>query len=430
VLARREQVRGVTLAFCWRSRIVRMRWNGLALVVGGFLVVIGLGGLRLIFGVWMRPLEAEFGVDRSAISLVAALSLLVFGLGQPLLGRQVDVRGPRLIVPSSVLLTAVGVIAASQMPSYIGFIVTFSLIGSIGFAGAANATIVALVAQRFDRNRGLIFAVCSAGGPLGQMAFAAGAATGIEAVGWRSTMLWLGLVLLLIVLPVVAVLLRGAPAPRHTAIPNLFETFRLAFRARGFVLLWWAYFICGITTLGLVHTHVVAYGVDRGLPEVGAASILSLIGLFNIAGLILAGRIADRWGGRCPLIAAFSIRAVALLWLASATSETTLIIFALIFGLTDMATIPFSAAATSEMFGPRMLGLLTGLLAVAHQTGAALGSYLAGRGYELFGGYPPVIIVGVGVALVAALLSFAMDTRPIPINSNSQDGASLAPSSA
>ena len=101
-----------------------MRWGGFALVAGAFLVVFGLGGLRLIFGVWMRPLEADFEVDRSAISLVAALSLLVLGLGQPLLGRQVDVRGPRLIVPVSVLLTAVGVIMASQMPSYLGFMVS------------------------------------------------------------------------------------------------------------------------------------------------------------------------------------------------------------------------------------------------------------------------------------------------------------------
>ena len=407
-----------------------MRWGGLALVAGAFLVVFGLAGLRLIFGVWMRPLEADFEVDRAAISLVAAIALLVLGLSQPLLGRLVDVRGPRLIVPGSVLLAAIGVIAASQMPSYIGFVVAFGVVASFGFAGAANATIAAMVAQRFAENRGLIYSVCTAGGPLGQMVFAAGAAAGIEAFGWRSTMLGLGLLLLVIVLPVAAVLLRRVPPPRQEALPSLLETFRMAFRARGFVLLWWAYFICGVTTLGLVHTHVVAYGVDRGLTEVGAAGILSAVGLFDIVGLVVAGRIADRWGGRRPLIAAFIIRAVALLWLATATSETALIVFALIFGLTDMATIPFSAAATSEMFGPRLLGLLIGLLAVAHQTGAALGSYLAGRGYELLGGYPPVFIAGVGVALTAALLAFAMSTRPVLVRPASRDGAGLAPSSA
>ena len=407
-----------------------MRWGGFALVAGAFLVVFGLGGLRQIFGVWIRPLEAEFGVDRAAISLIAALSLLVFGLGQPLLGRQVDVRGPRLIVPGAVLLTSVGVMVASQMPSYLGFALAFGLVASLGFAGAANATIVALVAQRFEENRGLIFSICTAGAPLGQMVFASFAAASIEASGWRSTMLLLGVLLLVIVVPVATALLRRAPPPRKERLPGLVETFRLAFRARGFVLLWWAYFICGITTLGLVHTHVVAYSVDRGLSDVSAAGILSLVGLFDIVGLVLAGRIADRWGGRRPLIASFLIRSVALLWLTTATSETALIVFALLFGLTDMATIPFSAAATAQMFGPRMLGLLTGLLAVAHQTGASLGSFLAGQGYAVFGGYPPVIVGGVGVALTAALLAYAMDTRRVLADAAPPDRAGLAPSSA
>ena len=146
-------------------------------------------------------------------------------------------------------------------------------------------------------------------------------------------------------------------------------------------------------------------------------------------GLVAAGRIADRFGGRKPLMIAFAIRAVALLWLATATSETSLILFALVFGLTDMATIPFSAAATVQMFGPRMLGVLTGFLAVAHQTGAALGSYLAGRGYEAFGGYPPVIVASVGVALTAVILCFAMDTRPVSVG-KSAPAAGLAPTGA
>ena len=409
--------------------IVAMRWSGIGLVLGAFLVVFGLGGLRLIFGVWMRPLEAEFTIDRSAISLVAAITLLVFGLGQPLLGRQVDLRGPRLMIPLSVLLAGLGVVAASQMPSYAGFVASYGVVAAIGFAGVANATMIALVAQRFEANRQLIYSICTAGGPLGQMVLAAGAAAGIEVFGWRPTMLWLGVGLLAIVLPVAALLLRGA-APRREPLPTLLETCRMAFRHRGFVLLWWAYFICGLTTLGLVHTHVVAYGVDRGLPEVGAAGILSLIGLADIVGLIVAGRIADRWGGRRPLIAAFLIRALALLWLAGARSEVSLAAFAVVFGMTDMATIPFSAASTSEMFGPRMLGLLTGLLAVAHQTGAALGSYLAGQGYEILGGYPPVMIAGVGAALLAAVLAFAMRTQAVSMGETPANRAGLAPSGA
>ena len=307
------------------------------------------------------------------------------------------------------------------MPSYVGFVLTFGIIASLGFAGAANATIVALVAQRFENNRGLIYSICSAGGPLGQMTLASVAAAGVEGFGWRQTMLVFGLVLLVVVLPVVAILLRGAAPPRTELLPSLTETFKLAFKAKGFVLLWWAYFICGVTTLGLVHTHIVAYGADRGLPQINAAGILSLVGLFNIAGLVLAGRLADRLRRAEAPHHRLHDSGVALLWLATATSETSLVLFALVFGLTDMATIPFSAAATVQMFGPRMLGVLTGFLAVAHQTGAAFGSYIAGRGYELFGGYPPVIVASVGVALSAAILCFAMDTRPVLVGEDAPE---------
>src|SRR5690242_5591527 len=148
-----------------------MRLSGLALVVGAFLVVFGVGGVRLIFGVWVHPLEAEFRVDRTALSLVGAISLLLFGLGQPILGRLVDVRGPRLILPGSVLLAGLGTALAAVMPSFGGFALVFLLLTSIGFAGAANATIAALVVQRFARNQGLIFGICTAGGPLGELAW-------------------------------------------------------------------------------------------------------------------------------------------------------------------------------------------------------------------------------------------------------------------
>ncbi|MCC6176321.1 MAG: MFS transporter [Chloroflexi bacterium] len=406
-----------------------MRMSSLALVGGAFLVVFGVGGLRLIFGVWMRPLEVEFGVDRATMGLLGALAYLVFGLFQPLFGRVVDLHGPRLVVPGAVLLSGIGAIAAAASGSFLLFALAFLLIMCIGFAGAANATIAATVVQRFDRHQGLIFGICSAGGPLGEMVLAYTAALGVESIGWRTTMMALGIALLVAVLPIAWLLLGRTPAPKRTVLPSFGQTFGLALRARGFVLLFCAYFICGVTTLGLIHTHLVPYGIDIGLPEVSAARVLGLVGLFNVVSLVLGGRIADRWGGRGPLIGVFMVRAVALLWLSTATTEPALWLFALIFGLTDMATIPLSAAATSEMFGPRMLGVLMGLLVVAHQIGSALGSYLGGLGYEVFGGYSPVMLAAVGVALTGALLCFAMDTRRV-LDERGRGGQELAPSGA
>ena len=245
--------------------------------------MFGLGGLRLIFGVWIRPLEADFTVDRSADQPGrGASSLLVFGLGQPLLGRQVDVRGPRLILP---LLGAARGHRRDRWPRRCrrisGSCVTFGTIASIGFAGAANATIVALVAQRFEKHRGLIYAICSAGGPLGR----AGAR-----VGWRR---WRRGVRLA---PDDAGVRRsacwwsccrsrccccGGPSRRAASrCPASLDTCRMAFRvARASCCSGGPTSSAALTTLGLVHTHIVAYGVDRGLPQVGAARILELIGL-------------------------------------------------------------------------------------------------------------------------------------------------------
>jgi MFS family permease len=404
-----------------------MRLSGAAIVAGAFLVVFGVGGVRLIFGVWVRPLEAEFQVDRTALGLLGALSLLLFGLCQPILGRIVDLRGPRLILPLSVLLAGLGTVLAALMPTFLGFALVFLTLTSIGFAGAANATIAALVVQRFEKNAGLIYGICSAGGPLGELALSWSGAAGVEAYGWRTMMMAFGATLLVVVLPVTVLLLGRVQAPRRAPMPSFAATCRMAMRSRGFVLLFLAYFVCGLTTLGLVHTHIVPYGEERGLAPVAAAQILGLIGLVNAFGLVVSGRIADRWGGRRPLIAAFLVRSVALLWLATATSQTQLALFAVVFGLTDMATIPLSAAAASEMFGPRMLGALVGLLVVAHQTGAAAGSFLAGLGYEWLGGYPPIIVASVGVALGGALLCFAMDTSRVLV---SRDEPGLATSGA
>jgi MFS family permease len=410
-----------------------MRLSGAAVVLGAFLVVFGVAGVRLIFGVWVRPLEAEFGIDRSEVSLLGAASLLIFGLGQPIMGRLVDVHGPRLTIPVTVLLAGVGVAVAPLMSSLLGFSLVWLLLGSVGFAGAANATIAALVVQRFERNRGLIYGICSAGGPLGQMILAWVAAVSLGAVGWRTTMAGLGVGLLVIVLPITVLLLGRSQPPRETPrepLPSFTQTCRLALRSRGFVLLLAAYFICGLTTLGLVHTHIVPYGEDRGLAPVTAAQILGLVGLADVIGLVVSGRLADRWGGRRPIVAVFMLRAIVLLGLATAVNQPELALFALLFGLTDMATIPLSAAATSEMFGPRLLGVLVGLLVVSHQAGAAAGSFLAGLGYERLGGYPPVIVIGAGAALMAALLCFAMDTRPVPAESSPRDKAGLVASGA
>jgi MFS family permease len=387
--------------------------SGLFVALAAFFVVLCMGGARLSFGVWIAPLEEDFGIDRSAVSLVAALGYLAFGIVQPVLGRIVDLHGSRIVLPVSVVLGGAGMLGASLAPGYLSFLLVYVLVGSIGFGGIANATLAATVSQRFTSRHGLIFGFISAGAPFGQLVVAPLVAVAVAAIGWRPTMSWIGIVLLAVILPVTwFALARNAPPPaRATAGESAGGLYRMALANRGFQLLMLSYFICGVTTLGLIHTHVVPYGIEVGLPDFNAARVLGLIGLCNSIGLVLWGQAADRWGGRNPLIFVFAVRSVALLWLATATEEATLVAFAIVFGLTDMATIPLSATAAIRLFDRRVTGVVVGLLAIAHQVGSATGSYLAGVGHDVFGTYAPAIVVAAGVALCGSLAMSAVDMR-------------------
>ncbi|MFN8523976.1 MAG: MFS transporter [Chloroflexota bacterium] len=408
-----------------------MLGGAVGMVVGAFAIVLFVGGIRLAFGVWIHPLEEDFHVDRAALSLVAALGYLTFGLIQPFLGRIVDVYGSRLVLPGAVLLSGIGLCASSLTSSYWAFLAVYSLLASVGFAGLANATLAAAVTQRFTSRRGLAFGAISAGGPFGQLVMAPLAAIGVEVVGWRSTMGALGVVLLAVALPLAWLVLgRTAPPARAAgASTGVLAVYAAALKNRGFQLLFAAYFICGVTTLGLVHTHIVPYGIDLGLPDVNAARVLGLIGLCNGFGLIAWGHLADRWGGRTPLIYVFAVRSVALLWVSTASTEANLLTFALIFGMTDMATIPLSANAAAALLGPRVIGVTVGLLAVAHQMGSAVGSYLAGYGFRELHGYPPIIIAAAGVALLGSLCCIALDIGRYRVVETG-GSAGLAPSGA
>jgi predicted MFS family arabinose efflux permease len=167
-------------------------------------------------------------------------------------------------------------------------------------------------------------------------------------------------------------------------------------------------------TVGLIQTHLVPHALDLGLPQVEAAKILGLIGLVNAVGLLVFGWAADRWGARGPLIAVYLVRAVALLWLASALEERMLVPFAIAFGMTDMATIPLVASGTASLFGRQSVGALYGLAALGHQVGSALGAWLGGQGYVFWGSYQPVILVGAGLATIAAIMAASLERR-VPV---------------
>ena len=387
--------------------------TGLWLLGGTFLLLLGAGGVRQSFGVFVHPLEMAFGGDRAQVAIVAALSLLVFGIVQPLSGWLIDRQGPGRVVPAAVAIAALGSLAAAQAQGLWLVALLYGLVASAGFGAISNAPLSGVVARSFTARRGLALGICAAGVPLGQLVMAPTLALLINAHDWRAAMSWTGLGLLVVLLPLAWWLMRRESGT-WASNSSRSTTFRGALSSGAYRRLSGAYVICGMTTLGLVHTHLVPYTLDLGIGEIAGARVLGLVGLFNMAGLIGAGLAADRFGARVPLGVVYGTRALALVWLALAADERMLVAFAAVFGLTDMATIPLTASMTARLFGRETVGGLYGLAAVGHQIGSALGAWLAGLGYTLLGAYQPIILVGAGLALAASLLAFSLERHEQP----------------
>jgi MFS family permease len=389
--------------------------RSIALLIGTFIMLFGAGGMRGSFGVFVYPWEQSLDSNRGQIGLIAALGLLVFGLIQPIVGGAIDRVGPGRIAPLAVIVAALGCFLSSMVDTAWLLAITYSLIACLGFGALSNAPLSSIVARHFTIRRGLALGVCGTGTPLGMMILSPGLAYAIEQFGWRITMVLMAVFLAAILSPIAWLFSRGEPGHASTASGPAAHGVRNALASRPYLLLAGSYFICGITTVGLVQTHLVPHALDLGVPQVEAAKILGLIGFVNAIGLLFFGWAADRWGSRAPLVAVYLTRALALSWLAIAVDERMLIPFAIAFGMTDMATIPLVASGTANLFGRQSVGALYGLAALGHQIGSALGAWLGGQGYLVWGSYQPVILIGAGLAAIAAIMAASLERRaPIP----------------
>jgi MFS family permease len=389
--------------------------RSIALLIGTFILLFGAGGMRGSFGVFVYPWEQSLNSDRAQIGLIAALGLLVFGMIQPVVGGAIDRNGPGRVIPLAVIVAALGCFLSSMVDSAWLLAIAYGLIACLGFGSLSNAPLSSIVARHFITRRGLALGVCGTGTPLGMMILSPGLAYAIEQVGWRATMVGMAAFLAAIILPIAWLFFRGEPGHISTVGEPVRSGLRQALGSRPYLLLAGSYFICGITTVGLIQTHLVPHALDLGLPQVEAAKLLGLIGFVNAVGLLFFGWAADRWGARAPLVAVYLTRALALIWLSVAVDERMLIPFAIAFGMTDMATIPLVASGTASLFGRQSVGALYGLAALGHQIGSALGAWLGGQGYIVWGSYQPVILIGACLATIAAVMAASLERRaPAP----------------
>lgn len=393
-------------------------------------VVVGLvslaifvaSGLRGSFGVFLKPLEAEFGWDRAATSGIAAVSMLAYGAAQPLVGRLIDTWGPRRVLTGSLVLLGLGAWATAAGQSLWQLYLSYGVVVSLASGGPAPVSTSAIAARWFQTHRGLVVGLGMSGMAAGQLVLIPATMGLIVAFGWRAGYAALAALVCLVVVPLVWLLVRDDPAEKGLApfgaragsdgaAPGAVRagvSVWAAARSATFWLLTLSFFACGYATNGLVSTHLVPHAIEHGVPELAAASALGLMGAVNVLGAIVAGYVCDRYGRRVPLALTYGLRGVSLLWLLFVRDAATLHVFAVLFGVTYIATVPPTAALVADCFGRRSAAEIFGWIFVAHQVGSALGAGLGGWLYQLAGDYEAAFFTGALSCFLAAACVLAL----------------------
>jgi predicted MFS family arabinose efflux permease len=298
--------------------------------------------------------------------------------------------------------------------------------------GCMASVLAATVAGRwFVRRRGLVLGALTAAGATGQLIFLPGLGWLAQNVGWRYAAISVG-VAALVVVPLVAIFVRNRPSdlglraygateadsvPLTTGSPiaNAFRGLRLGVRSRDFWLLGGSFFICGASTNGLIGTHLIPASMDHGMAEVTAASLLALIGVFDVIGTLASGYLTDRFDSRWLLFCYYGLRGFSLLLLpyVFGSPQFGLILFIVFYGLDWVATVPPTVQLARKVFGQQNFAIVYGWIFAAHQIGAATIAFAAGAVRTFFGDYQLAFMFSGLLCLVAAGLVLRI-ARPKP----------------
>ena len=398
-----------------------------------FLVLLASSAMRATPSVLIVPLEQEFGWSRTTISFAVSVGLLLYGLIGPFAAGFINRYGPRRMMMASTLLIGFGALSTIWVKQPWQLIALWGVLVGCG-TGVIAIVLGATVVQRwFATNRGLALGMLTASAATGQLVFLPLLARIIEASGWRAAVITMAVVAVCLT-PVVLIWMRdrpedkglrpfgsgphtvspAAPAPAATTsavttdVANPFvaalSALAMASRSRVFWILAGTFFICGASTNGLVGTHLIPACMDHGIPEVQAAGLLAVMGLFDILGTTGSGWLSDRFDNRKLLLMYYGLRGLSLLYLpyGFVPEGHGLSIFAVFYGLDWIATVPPTVALARREFGTEQTGLVFGWILAAHQAGAATAASFAGFIRTSAGSYDRAFVTAGVLCIVAA----------------------------
>ncbi|PLS18039.1 MFS transporter [Bacillus sp. M6-12] len=373
-----------------------------------FLSIIVAGIVLSSSGVFIDPLENEFGWDRSIIALAFAISLFLYGISGPFMAALLEVVGLKkmMLVSMSTLLT--GIMLTLIMNQLWQLIIIWGVIMGLGASLFLTVVSPYVANHWFEKRRGLAVGILTASTATGQLILLPVLAAVIANYSWR---LAIGLIMILsfIMLIIILLFMKNTPkdagilpygleeeiqernkGEKENPIVLAFNGLLEAVKVKEFWLLAGSFFICGLSTSGLIGTHFVSYCISFGVPLVTAASFLSFMGIFNLVGTTLSGWLSDRFDNRWLLFWYYGLRGASLVLLPYALTEgsiTMLVIFTVFYGLDWIATVPPTISISRQIFGTNKSGIIYGWIFASHQAGAAVAAYGGGLIYKFFNTY-------------------------------------------
>ncbi|MES2337018.1 MAG: MFS transporter [Pseudomonadota bacterium] len=409
---------------------VRQRGENYAWVVvaATFVALLAAAGLRSAPGVLMRPLELGFGWDRATVSSAAAIGILLYGLVGPFAAALMQSVGIRRTMLGGLALMALSTFASLWMTAPWQYVLTWGLLSGLGSGAIAPVLGAAVVNRWFATRQGLVMGMLSAATATGALVFLPVLAWLSQEGAWRPVVIAVAAVALAMI-PIVWLLVPERPVRRYgegvdappSADPLARRTPMLAITVlrRGmrqpmFWLLFGTFFVCGLTTNGLIGTHFIAFCGDRGIAPVAAAGLLSMMGFFDLIGTTASGWLTDRYDPKKLLVIYYLFRGLSLIALPFIQFDAvSLTLFAVFYGLDWIATVPPTVKLSNQTFGEADGPIMFGWVLVGHQAGAALAAFGAGVVRQSYGDYLPAFVVaGAFGVLAGAAMMLAVRQPP------------------
>lgn len=395
-------------------------------LIGGCLILMLNFALRASFGVFQIPIAQDFGWPRAEFSLAIAIQNLAWGIGQPLFGALAERWGDKVAIVLGAALYSAGLIltAFATTPAAVQML---EVMVGFGIAGTGFGVILAVIGRASsDENRSLALGIGTAAGSAGQVIGAPLAEALLAVYPWQTVFVIFGVIILgtLAFLPMLG---NTKPATRSELEESMGTVVRRAFRDPSYLMIFAGFFSCGYQ-LAFITAHFPAMvqemcgpiapdGMLAGMgitstSALGAVAI-SLIGLANIAGSILAGWLGKRYTRKYLLAGIYTLRTLAAAaFILTPITPATVIVFSLVMGGLWLATVPLTSGLVAYLYGLRYMGTLYGFVFLSHQLGSFLGVWLGGWMYDLYGSYTVVWWVGVGVGAFSALIHLPIREAP------------------